>query len=367
MLSLASPSFVGTPDAPVKKVDPYGKVNPEVQTSIASKVTAFDLNFDTILSKSVDMMKKIGGKMADGSVSIPEAKDRIKDALSGSRQGINYLAEGLEELMLGDMTGKDPGTGYVRTANDMIDGVQMVIAGKKSTFNSGGITNVRSIVDFVGDLSNNPLISVFDLGAEAALVKGILTQVTAWGIPEIVDETFGAKWNDTDKRYDYDYDAAFRFSVVKRTSADLSPNTDLKTIKQLMTHGGPAALIAANPSFPEQLLEQYNFPLGISPTKDDARPDLHTYSEELALLEEILAQLKADWFEIQRIVFDETTDPKYRPEKVWNLRFISKASEDARTLLMSEPKYVSPILTAGFYEVTSGQQMLKSMYPYIVL
>ncbi|ARV76880.1 hypothetical protein PHABIO_249 [Pseudomonas phage Phabio] len=367
MLPLAPPSFIGDPSAPVKQIDPYGKINPEVQTNIASKLTAFDLSFDSILAKSVDMTKRIGATLADGSLSLPEAKRRLQDAMGGSRQGISALAEGLENLMLGDMTGKDPGTGYVRTANDMIDGVQLVINGKKSTFTKGDFPNVGAIVGFIGDLSNNPLINAFDLGAEAALVKGILTQVTQWGVPEIIDETFGAKWDDTNKRYNYDYDADFRFSVVKRTSEDLSPGTDLATIRQLMLHGGDTALIAANPSFPEQLLEQYNFPLGIVPSKDDKRPDLHTYGEELKLLEEILDILKPDWYQIKRMVFDPAGNPAYKPELVWNLRFISKASIDAVKLISYDTKYIPALLTAPFYSVDSGKQLLTRMYPYIVL
>lgn len=367
MLPLAAPSFIGDPSSPVKQVDPYGKVNPEVQTSIASKITAFDLGFDQLIAKSVDMAKGIGGKLADGSVSLPEAKMRLKDAMGGSRQGITYLAEGLENLMLGDMTGKDPGTGYVRTASDMIDGVQLVINGKKSTFQKSDYPNVGAIVGFVSDLTNNPLIKAFDLGAEAALVKGILTQVTTWGVPDIIDETLGAKWNSETKKYDYSYDADFRFSVVKRTSEDLSPGTDLATIRQLMLHGGDTALIAANPSFPEQLLEQYNFPLGIVPATDPTRPDLHTYAKEIALLEEILNILKPDWFQVQRLVFKEGENPAFQPELVWNLRFISRASEDAKRLLCSKPLYVPPILTAPFYAVDSAKQMLTKMYPYIVL
>lgn len=367
MLPLATPSFVALPDAPVKKVDPYGVINPEIQTQIASKLTAFDLGFDKIISNSFDMVKQIGSKFGVGGISLPEARDRLKDAMGGSRQGITYLAEGLEDLMLGDMTGRDPGTGYVRKANDMIDGVKVIINGKDALFNQGDYRNVQAVTDFIGDLAGNTLINVFDLGAQAALVKGILTQVTAWGVPEIIDETMGAKWNEESKSYDYTYDDTFRFSVVKRASEEISPTSDLKVIKQLMIHGGPTALIADNPAFPEQLLERYNFPLGIVPSVDPARPDLHTYAEELALLVEILTTLRSDWFQIQRIIFNPDHTPNFYPELVWNLRFISKASEDAKRLLMSDEKYVAPLLTAPFYDVTSGKQALRSMYPYIVL
>lgn len=367
MLKLALPSFLGGPEAPVKTIDPYGPINVDIQTEIASKLTAFDLNFDTIINNSVDMVKKIGAKMSDGGITLSEAKSRIEDALGGSRQGIAYLAEGLEDLILGDMTGRDPGTGQVREANDMIDAVQLIVNGKNALFSGGDYPNISSLTSFISDLTNNPLINSFDLGAEAALAKGILTEVTKWGIPEIIDETLGASWNVDMSRYDYKYDEDFRFSVVKRTSADLTPDVDLVTIKQLMIHGGPSALIAANPNFPELLLEQYSFPLGIVPAADPMRPDLHTYAKELALLEEILTSLRPDWFEQQRVVFNPEADPKYSTDVVWNLRFISKASDNARRLMMSDTKYIAPLLTAPKYTVIAGKQMLKQMYPYIVL
>lgn len=368
MLDLAVPSFIGLPDAPVKKVDPYGEINPEVQNDIASKKTAFELNFNTVIAKATDMVKKVGNKFATGEVSLPEARDRIKEALSGSRQGITYLAEGLEEIMTSDMTGSDPGTGYVRKANDMIDGVQIAMRQGNSTFNQGDFPNVQAITDFIGDLTGNTLINVFDLGAEAAIVKGILTQVTAWGIPEIIDDTFGAKWDEDSKSYSYEYDDAFRFSVTKRASSEISPNADLKVIRQLMTHAGPTALVADNPDFPTQLLERYNFPLGIVPgMKQVDKPEVWTYQAELELLVEILDLLKPDWYQVQRMVEDPGKTPAYKAEKNFNLQFMGKASEDAKKLLCFDPKYVPPILTAPFYEVTSGKQMLKQMYPYIVL
>lgn len=367
MVQFASPTFTGLPDAPVKKVDPYGIINPEVQNAIASKLTAFELGFDKLIENSYDMVKNIGATLKEGRVTISEARDRIKDALSGSRQGITYLAEGLENYILGDMTGQDAGTGYVRQASDMIDGVQAVVKGVKQTFNKDNFKNVQSIVGFIDDLTGNSFIEVFDLGAEAALVKGILTEVTGWGIPEIIDETLGATWNKDTNKYDYKYDDAFRFSVVKRASEDLSPNSDLATIKQLMLHAGPKALIAMNPNYPEQLLEQYLLPTDIVPSRDSYRPDLRTYSEELAMLEEILDALKPDWFQITRMVFREGSTPAYQAELVYNLRFISKASVDAGKLLLTKDRYVAPLLTAPFYDVYSGKQVLKNTYPYIVL
>ncbi|MBW6072815.1 hypothetical protein KZ856_38260, partial [Pseudomonas aeruginosa] len=165
------------------------------------------------------VVKGIGNKILNNGIDLNMARTRIADALKGSRSSIVSLATDVERSIMEELTGEDTGTGYVRKATDMIDGVKMVLNQKDYYFKDGNFSGVNSIIGFMGDLTNNSLLRVFDLGAEAALMKGIIEEVTAWGIPDLVDETFGAKW--TDNKYEYDYDDDFRFSVVKRASASI--------------------------------------------------------------------------------------------------------------------------------------------------
>ncbi|QBX32361.1 hypothetical protein [Pseudomonas phage PA1C] len=369
MVQLAIPSFTGLPDAAVKEVDAYTEQSAELKNQLASKVTAFGVGADELIQKSLGVVKGIGNKILNNGIDLNMARTRIADALKGSRSSIVSLATDVERSIMEELTGEDTGTGYVRKATDMIDGVKMVLNQKDYYFKDGNFSGVNSIIGFMGDLTNNSLLRVFDLGAEAALMKGIIEEVTAWGIPDLVDETFGAKW--TDNKYEYDYDDDFRFSVVKRASASISPSTDLATIERLMLHGGVSALIAENPNFPAQLLQNYVFPEECvpggpfpkmipdpnnptgpeipDPTGAQERPN---YADQMATLVRILNQLKPDWFTTRR-----------QGQPVWNLYFLSHASEDATTLILSSETHREAMLTAPFYKMENPIELIKSFYP----
>lgn len=375
MLSLATPTFTGVPNDTVKKIDVYSDVGTNVQNSKVSQVSAFDTSLDGIISGSLKAVQGIGAELENRGIDLPTAKNRVRDALGGSRSAITEISEILERGIMGDMTGTDQGTGYVRGANSMIDSVTMVVNGADRTFNQPGYKNVTGIMGFISDLTNNPLIKTFDLGAEAALIKGVLTEVSQWGIAEIVDETFGAKWNDSTKRYDYTYSDEFRFSVTKRASDSISPSTNLSVIEALMLHGGDTALIADNPSFPLQLLGGYVLPEGCiqggpypvdlaNPYGPQTKPN---YADQGYRLLNILNKLKPNWFYVNRKY--STGDPAepFATDIVWNMEYLTLTSEAAKLVLATNPDLRDAMLAAQFYRVESGVTMLKTMYPYIVL
>lgn len=387
-LPFASPTFVGLPTSDVKKVDVYGDLNPELQNSLSSKISAFDTNLGGVIASATKMVKGIGKAFVESGMDLPTAQNRIRDALGGSRGAINDISEMFERGITEDLTGVDQGTGYVRRANTLIDSVKMVIDGVDRTFIDGDFRNVSSVVDFIGDLAGNELINVFDLGAEAALIKGVLTEVTRWGVPELIDETFGAKWNDTEKRYNYAYDDTFRFSVTKRASDSISPTTDLAVLERLMLHGGVSALIADNPNFPEQLIGGYQIPEGCHAggpypvmIQDPAHPDdpnakipdpsgaqtVPNYFDQGRRLVKILNQLKPEWFYVTRTVNTGVPSSPFRKDIVWNLQYLSSASEGFKDVTATQPDIRDATLSAQFYRIESGAMLLKNMYPYITI
>lgn len=369
MVQYALPSFTGLPQDISKKVDAYTETASDLKNSLTSKITAFGVSSDSLIEKSLKAVKGIGSKLMNNGMDLNQARLRIQDALKGSRSAITGLATDLERSIMGEITGTDEGTGYVRKTTDMINSVKMLINSKEYYFGDGSISSVNNIIGFMGDLSNNSIFKVFDLGAEAALIKGIIEEVTAWGIPDLIDETLGAKWNGNS--YDYDYNDDFRFSVVKRASASISPSTDLATIERLMLHGGASALIADNPDFPNQLLRNYVFPEGTIPggpypttipdpnfpdgpaiPNPDVNAGKESYADQLGRLVYILNTLKPDWFETRR-----------NGIPTWNLYFISGASEDAITLLQSNSRYLDAMLTAPFYRIEQPLELIRRYYP----
>ncbi len=375
MLSLAVPTFTGIPSDAVKKIDVYSDVGTELQNEKVSQISAFDTGLDGIIGSSLKVVKGIGASILDKGMDIPTAQNRIRDALGGSRSAITDISETLERAILGDMTGADQATGYVRGANTMIDSVKTIINGVDRTFVQTGYKNVTGVMGFISDLTGNTLVKTFDLGAEAALIKGVLTEVTRWGIPELVDEAYGAKWNDTDKKYEYSYSDDFRFSVTKRASDSISPSTSLSVIESLMTHGGETALIADNPAFPLQLLGGYVIPEGCvqggpfpvdatSPFGEQTKPN---YVHQGYQLLSILNRLKPNWFYVNRTYKTGDSNNPFATETVWDLEYLTLASEGARLVLATNDDLRDAMLAAPFYRVESGVALLKNMYPYIVL
>lgn len=382
MLPFTLPSFAGLPNSPVAPVDVYTDANPELKTKLTSKVSAFDTDLGGVLEGATKMIKGIGKELNNRGMDVPTAKNRVKDALGGSRSAISEIAEIFERGVMGDLTGVDEGTGYVRRANTMVDSVKLIVDGGERTFKDGNYKNVSGVLSFISDLTNSSLVKSFDLGAEAALVKGILGQVSAWGIPELIDDTFGAKWNAEKNTYDYNYDDTFRFSVTKRASDTLSPSTSLDVILRIMLHGGDKALIAENPMFPQQLLAGYVFPEGVhpggpypamipgpngTPIEDPSGAQtVPNYFDEGRKLADILTRLMPSWFEVNRTVATGVASAPWRTDTVWNFQYINTASEAARAVLMSNTKYRDAFLAAPFYRVESGIALLKINYPYLV-
>lgn len=375
MLQLAIPTFTGVPNDAVKKIDVYGNVDDTLQNSLVSKISAFDSNLNGVISSSLKTVKGIGDTLMNNGMDLITARDRIKEALGGSRYAITEISEMLERAITGDLTGIDEGTGFVRGANTMIDSVKLVIDGADRTFNQAGYKNVSGVMGFIRDLSGNQLIKTFDLGAEAALIKGIITEVSKWGVPELIDETFGAKWNTEKDIWEYSYSDEFRFSVTKRASDSISPSTNLDVIWSLITHGGEKALIAENPLFPMQLLNGYVIPEGTSqggPFPVNAadpygKQTKNNYAYQGYMLLKILNLLKPDWFYVERTYATGTPNTPFAKDTVWDLQYLQTASEGAKNVLSTNTDLRDALLAAPFYRIESGIALLKNMYPYIVL
>lgn len=382
MLTLTEPTFSGLPTSIVKSIDVYTKVTPDLENRLASKVSAFDTDLDSIIAGATKMVKGIGTALSDRGMDLNTAKSRIQDALKGSRSAITDISEMLERSIMSELTGTDEATGYVRGASAMVDSVKLVYDGVVRTFINGDYKNVSGVVGFLSDLTGNSLVKTFDLGAQAALVKGIIGEISDWGIPQLVDDALGATWNQRENRYDYEYDDQFRFSVTKRASDSLSPTTSLEVIERLMLHGGTKALIAENPSFPDQLLNGYVLPEGCvaggpypvmipdpnnvegPPIPDPSGVQIKSnYYDQGHRLIKILNELKPEWFYVNQNVFNGT---EWKTDTVWNLQYLAGASEPAKQVLVTDPDLFTAIVVAPFYRVESGLMLLKQMYPYFV-
>lgn len=341
MAALALPSFLGGPDDATKVVDAYGTTSSAQRNSLSSKIDSFSTGLGDVFDKTVSITKGIGTKLLTDTTDLPSAIKRVSRALKGSRTDIASLAKSTEKLIMGELTGKDVNTNYVKTATDVARGLQLMTTDGKSiidSFKNGGYDQVSAMVGFIGDLTNNPAIKLFDLGAEAAILRGVIEEVSAWGIPDLVDGLLKEQPDRT------------KYAVIKRSASRISASSSLDVLLAYAkvnaangTNLGAGALQAATPDFATKVLSNFAFVDGITPGD---------YPSQLAKLEELLGLLKPDWFWTQRAGVP-----------VWNLGPIAQASEDAVKLFLSSDKYRNAMLTAPYYSPARIDELVNTMYP----
>lgn len=367
MAALALPSFLGTAEDKAKVVDAYGTTSSEQRNELSSKISNFTSGLGDVFDKTMDIAAGIGEKLRTNVVDLPSAMKRIDRALKGSRSDIVSLARSTEKLIMAELTGTDQNTNYVRTATDVARGIELMTSDGKQiidSFKNGGYDQVGAMVGFISDLTGNPALKMFDLGAEAAILRGVLDEVSGWGIPQLVDDVLKDQ-NDRTK-----------YAVIKRSAETISASASIDVLlayartrnsnkigcepgTQPGNQGGPggedlpcipiygnlgaAALQAAKPDFAQKVLAQFAFVDGIT---------VADYPSQLAKLEELMGLLKPDWFWTTR-----------GNKPVWNLGTIYQASENAVELFLSSDKYRDAILTAPFYSPKRVEELVDAMYP----
>lgn len=368
MAALTLPSFLGTPDDQAKVVDAYNEVSSELRTNLSSKITSFTSGLDDAFNKTVGIAKNIGEKLSANTINLPAALRRVQGALAGSRNDILKLATSTEKLIMSELTGVDPNTHYVKTATDVARGLELMVGSGRElidTFKAGGYNQVSAMVGFISDLTDTPGLKLFDMGAEAAILRGVVEEVSAWGIPSLVDTILKDQPDRT------------RYAVLKRSAESISHRSNLDTLYAYATvkskelgrkdlswipptdwdgvnppwpmiydvNLGANALNAATPDFAMRVISNFTFDAGTTPAN---------YPEIIVKLTDILSLLKPDWFMTTR-----------GNEPAWNLGTMSQASEDAVTLFLTSDLYRDAILTAPFYRPQSINELVDSMYPLI--
>lgn len=365
MAALTLPSFMGGPEDKAKVIDAYSEVSPALRTSLTSKVSGFSSGLGDIFNKTVGITKGIGNKLRLDAVDLPSAKRRIEGTLKGSRADIINLSSSMEKLIMGELTGTDTNTNYVKTVTDVARGVQIMAADGKQLvkgFKDGDYGQLSAMVGFMSDLTGNPSLKMFDLGAEAAILRGVIEEVSAWGIPSLVDSVMVGQ-NDKTK-----------YAVIKRSADTISYTSSLGMVESFAgvmstwpmivnpadptgplipdpafvpKNIGANALTAATPDFAAKYIANFVFDQGVT---------VDQYPAILARLVVLMDKLKPDWFWTRR-----------NSESVWNLGVLRNASENATSLFLSSVGYRDAILTAPFYETTAPQSILQSQYPLIAL
>ncbi|WDS62211.1 hypothetical protein [Pseudomonas phage D6] len=339
---IALPSFLGSPEDATKVVDAYGETSSELRTALSSKIDSFSSGLGDAFDKAVSITKGIGEKIRTNTIDLNSAVKRVQGALKGSRADIIKIASSTEKMIMGELTGTDTSTNYVKTATDVARGAMLMVEDGKQlidTFKNGGYNQVSAMVGFISDLTDNPNLKLFDLGAEAAILRGVVEEVSAWGIPDLVDKVLKDKTDTT------------KFTVIKRSAEKISASSSLDVLLAYANvknadgtqNIGSNALNANTPDFATKVLSNFAFVEGIT---------VADYPSQLTKLVQLMDMLKPDWFWTTR-----------GNERVWNLGTLATSSENAVTLFLSSPDYRDAILTAPFYTPMRVEELVSTMYP----
>lgn len=361
MAALAIPSFLGTPEDKTKVVDAYNEVSPELRNALSTKITSFSSGLGDVFTKTVDIAKGIGEKLRTNAIDLPSAIKRVEGALKGSRADITKIASSTEKMIMSELTGVDPNTSYVKTVTDVARGLELMTSDGRQiidSFKNGGYNQVSSMVGFISDLTNNSNLKLFDMGAEAAVLRGVVEEVSAWGIPTLVDQVLKDQPDST------------KYSVIKRSAERISASSSLDVLLayaevqttsftckegtggegqpecvKVYQNIGANALNANTPDFATRVLSNFAFMDGIT---------VADYPDQLAKLVRLMNMLKPDWFLTTR-----------NNVAVWNLGTLATSSENAVTLFLSSDIYRNAILTAPFYSPMRVEELISTMYPLV--
>lgn len=365
MAAIALPSFLGSPEDVTKVVDAYGETSSELRTQLSSKISSFSSGLGGVFDKTVGIAKGIGDKLRTNAVDLNTAVKRVQGALKGSRSDILKIAGSTEKMIMGELTGSDKNTNYVKTVTDVARGLEVMVGDGKQVidaFKNGGYNQVSAMVGFISDLTNTPSLKLFDLGAEAAILRGVVEEVSSWGIPSLVDKIMKDQPDATKhaviKRsadrisYSSSLDVLLSYANVSssKTKDDptWSPPTDWDGVNppwpQVSAYNiGAGALNANTPDFAIKVLSNFAFVQGVT---------VGDYPAQLTKLVDLMNKLKPDWFWTQRA-----------GQPVWNLGTLATASENAVTLFLTADPYRDAILTAPFYSPMRVDELVNSMYP----
>ena len=326
MSRIANPVFNGSPLDDLQAVDVYNEVADSVRNSFTTQFSAFGQSLQDSLGQLTGGLGSLRSDLQNGATNVTNATQRIKDTLRGARGDLDKLRDGLMNGII-ESTGVDV---------DGLKELKVSIEGEIRRFKAADLDSAKGIMSLARDLTGNDVFNLVDLGAEVGLFRGVLEEVSAWGIPELVDSVLG----EID-------DPLIRRQVVQASTGVLGTNGDIDSIEAILNQVGAAPLTAGRPDFPKRVLQRYKFKKGTTP---------ENYPDRLAQLVGVMNRLQFDWLWTQR-----------NGEAVWNLSVIQHASADARTLFLSTDEYRTPMLIAGHYTAVPVTTLMRDTYPGIAV
>lgn len=334
---LAQSVFGGSPTEKLAPADVYGGVDTAVRNYFRSSHTAFGEELETALSKSVSKITTIGKDTLSKLITPESARDMVLGVLGSSKTALDNLKGSVQKTIIGEISRDNPVVGEIVGAATGIGGVQdqLIRYGNSTEIVRGlDFESAEGIASILRDISDSDVLEVINVGVDVALFRGVLEEVTQWGLPGLVDDVLQSIEDDRVRR-----------EVVSRSSRNFVNTADIDSVEAMLNSVGASALTAQYPDFPRQLLNRYRFKSGTTPDN---------YPALIGQLVRVMDKLQPQWFFISR-----------GDEPVWNLSVINLASPDAQLLFLSDEDYRTPFLIAPQYPQRDIKAIARDMYPLI--
>lgn len=214
-------------------------------------------------------------KRLEDSFGLPGSTGEMSNSLK------NSLTDGFNKILgVGD-------------SGILVEGISSILAGDQ-------LTDAKSIVNLINRVSSaSDILSVFDLGAQAALVKTITDKLIEWGAPDLIDKLLDAMADVKEKQKMWE-------SVAMR-AADAS---ELDIVIKYGEKMGPERRTAIWDTIVLSVVSRYRLRLDVSLKEQDA------------LINRTLELYNPLWYVDQ-------VNPARR-----SLHYFAKANDDARECLL---------------------------------
>lgn len=323
---IARPVFDGAPTDQLEPVDVYTVHDAEKRNNYTSKVPS---------AYSRDLEGSLAGNNADlgrnrdrreGNYLPPDrARENLLRSLKGARASIDNLP--MEDQIRAVETIMEE----YKEHSAMIDS-----AHGTTRVHSRDLDSATGIADLLHDLTGTSLFRTTNLAVVGAVIGTALTKVSSWGMPRLIDDILAVVRDDRTRK-----------RIVADRAADIVDAGDIDAIETLINKVGAATLVSKTPDIASRVLQRYQFKEGITPAD---------YPTRLEQLVRVLDALQPNWFLVYR-----------GTERVWNLTFISVASDDARMLFLNSDVHRDAILIAPHYPQLPTHHLIFDLYPNIAI
>lgn len=312
--------------------DVYDVTGPSGNTAVRDVLAGIKDTTINALRSTPAMAEQLAALVAQaktGQVSPDMIKQRLTSMVAGRGGLLDNMTGGLTRAITKGI-GMSPALAnqVLITVRAGVDGVVSGVNRVKDLYSTQNVINLMQTV-----LNDRGLVQATDLGAEAALLSGVLGEAVKLGIPQSVELMMQRASTEEVRRL-----------IASQNIGAALYSGNLDTLESILSHVSHATLKASYPSWARDFLNHYT----LQPT--DKANDYPTIKDRMITL---FVQVDPHWDSVLR-------NGAWMPSVA---SFVT-ASEDAKKVFLSSAPYRTAIVIASVYKPKDIKSWIKSNYPY---